>query len=43
MIVVDENNNNNAYIIEQELIDMIIDHAQMPEIEIVLKENNKEN
>ena len=43
VIAVDENNENEGYVIEQDLIDMILDHAQAPDIEIVLKENNEDN
>ena len=43
VIAVDDKDENEAYVIEQELIDMIIDHAQAPHIDIVLKDNDEEN
>ena len=43
VIAVDDKDENEAYVIEQELIDMIIDHAQAPDVDIVLRENDDEN
>ena len=43
VIAVDENDENEGYVIEQDLIDMILDHAQAPDIEIVLKDDDDGN
>ena len=43
VIAVDENDENEGYVIEQELIDMIVDHAQAENIDIVLRDNDVED